>query len=123
MAVGQRGDTRIAAALFTSSDYIALFKTDGSEVSGGGYSRIQANAANFGQSTEQGATNAVVNAGNIDFGTATAAWGSVDEARIYTSASTSTDANLVFTATFNTRTVESGDSFSFATGNFRINIT
>ena len=109
MPVLQAGDARIATGFGQGSEYVALIKTDGNEVSGGGYTR---QSAVFQQSTEQGNTAAIVNSSAIDFGTATADWGSINKVRIYTSASGTGASNEVFESTITTRTVNDGDSFS-----------
>ena len=119
MTVGQAGDSRIATGFGQGSEFVGLFKTDGNEVSGGGYSR---QSAAFAQSTEQGNTSAIVNSAEIDFGTATANWGTIDEVRIYSSASGTSASNLIFTANITARTVSSGDSLSIPANGFHINI-
>lgn len=119
MTVGAAGDTRIATGFGQGSEWVGLFKTDGSEVSGGSYAR---QSATFVQSTESGNTAAIVNNAEIDFGTATANWGTVNEARIYTSSTTTSASNLIFTAQFTSRTVNNGDSFTIPIRGFQINI-
>ena len=119
MTVGTADDARIATGFGTGSEYVALFKTDNTEVSGGGYSR---QLASFVQSTESGNTDAIVNQAEIDFGTATANWGTIDEVRIYTSSSSTASSNLVFTANISNRTVNNGDTFSIPANGFQINI-
>lgn len=119
MTVGQAGDSRIASGFGQGNEFVALFKTDGNEVSGGGYGR---QSASFVQSTESGNTDAIVNQAEIDFGSATANWGSINQVRIYNSASSSSATALVFTANITTRVVNSGDSFSIPVNGFQINI-
>ena len=118
MPVLQAGDARIATGFGQGSEFVALIKTDGNEVSGGGYAR---QSGIFQQSTEQGNTSAIVNASALDFGTATANWGSINKVRIYTSASGTGESNMVYEDTITTRTVNNGDSFSIP--NWTITIT
>ena len=87
MTILEVGQARIGNVFGNAADYIALIKTDGDEVSGGGYARV---ACRYTRSTEQGNTDQLVNPA-LDFGTTTAAWGTVNKYRIYSSA-TSTDA-------------------------------
>ena len=119
MTVLEGGDARVATGFGTGSEYVALIKTDGSEVTGGGYSR---QTATFVQSTEQGSTDAIVNSAAIDFGTATANWGSVNKVRIYNSATASAGTNQIFEANITTRTINQNDSFSIPSGGFQITI-
>ena len=120
MTVLQAGDARIATGFGTGSEYVALIKTDGTEVSGGGYAR---KSATFQQSTEQGNTDAIVNSGIIDFGTATANWGTVNKVRIYTHATNSGDSNSVFEQTITSRTINQNDSFSIPANGWTITIS
>lgn len=120
MTVLQAGVTRIATGFGQGSEYVALIKTDGDEVSGGGYQR---QSAIFQQSTEQGNTDAIVNAGEINFGTATADWGSVNKLRIYTGSTATGDSNSVFETTVTTRTINSGDSARVPATSWVISIT
>lgn len=120
MTVLQAGDARVATGFGQGSEYVALIKTDDTEVSGGGYQR---QSAVFVQSTEQGNTSAIVNNAEIDFGTATADWGTVRKVRIYTSASGTGDSNSVFESSITARTVNSGDSFAIPANGWVITIT
>lgn len=120
MTVLQAGDARIATGFGQGSEYVALIKTDGNEVSGGGYQR---QSAIFQQSTEQGNTSAIVNSAELDFGTATADWGTVNKLRIYTSASATGDSNAVFESTITSRTINSGDSAVLPANGWTITIT
>ena len=119
MTVGPAGDARIAAGFATGSEYVALIKTDGNEVSGGGYQR-QLGA--FDQSTEQGATDAIVNTAEIDFGTATATWGTVNKYRLYTSSSSTAESNLLYEWTVSNVTINANAQVTFGVGGLRMNI-
>ena len=119
MTVGTAGDARIATGFGQGSEYVGLFKTDGTEVSGGGYSR---QSAVFVQSTEQGNTAAIVNNAELDFGTATAAWGTINQVRIYSTASGTSDSNLILTANISNRTVNQDDTFAIPANGFQISI-
>lgn len=118
MAILQGGVARVATGFGQGSEFVALIKTDGSEVSGGGYTR---KSANFQQSTEQGNTNAIVASAAIDFGTASAAWGTVNKVRIYSSSSSSAASAQIFESNITSTTVNQNDSFSIPS--YTINIT
>lgn len=119
MTVLQGGDSRVATGFGTGSEFVGLIKTDGNEVSGGGYQR---QSATFQQSTEVGNTSAIVNAADIDFGTATANWGTINKVRIYSSATSTAASAQLFDGTVSSTTINSGDSYSIAAGNYQINI-
>lgn len=119
MTVLAGGDSRVATGFGTGAEYVALIKTDGSEVSGGGYAR---KSATFQQSTEQGAEDAIVNAAAIDFGTATANWGTVNKVRIYDNATATAASNQIFEASISSRTINQNDSFSIPASGFQITI-
>ena len=119
MTVLPGGDARIATGFGTGNEYVALIKTDGTEVSGGGYQR---QSANFAQSTEQGATDAIVNTAAIDFGTATAAWGTVNKYRLYSSSSSTADSAALYEWTVSNVTIPQDAQFSFPIGGLRMNI-
>ena len=119
MTVLQGGDARIATGFSTGSEYVALIKTDGNEVSGGGYQR---QTVAMTQSTEQGATDAIVNSAEVDFGTATAAWGTINKIRLYSSSSSSADSAALYEFTISNRTIPQNAEFSFPVGGLRINI-
>lgn len=119
MTVLAGGDARVATGFGTGTEYVALIKTDGNEVSGGGYSR---QTASFVQSTEQGNTSAIVNNADIDFGTATADWGTVNKVRIYSSSSSSATSAQIFESSITSRTVNTNDSFSIPANGWVITI-
>ena len=104
MTIGELGLQAINPAVFTAGDYIALIKTDDSEVSGGGYTRL---SCHLQRSTEQGLTNQF-HCPALDWGTTTAAWGTVNKFRIYRSASATGDSNVVYEGNLTQQTINSG---------------
>lgn len=119
MTVLAGGDARVATGFGQGSEYVALIKTDGNEVSGGGYQR---QTANFQQNTESGNEASIVNAADIDFGTATANWGTINKVRIYSSASSTAASAQIFESTITSRTVNTNDSFSIPANGWVITI-
>lgn len=119
MAIGEAGIARVATGFSQGGGYVALF-VGNTEVSGGGYARQQ---VTLQRSTEQGNTNNIVNNAELDFGTATANWGTVSQVRIYTTATTTSASNLVYTANITARTINSGDSVSIPANGYPIQIT
>ena len=96
--------------------YVALFTDDptdadsGTEVSGGSYAR-EAVGATSGWAGSGGATD---NAADVDFGTATANWGTVTHTAVMDAA---TAGNMLFHGALTaSKTVNNGDSFKFAIG-------
>lgn len=104
--------------------YVALFTvkpgedgTGGTEVSGGSYAR-EATAALDWNAASSADPSVADNANAIDFGTATADWGTVVAAGFYDAA---TAGNML--AAFNLSTnkvVSNGDSFQFSAGDLDI---
>lgn len=105
MTILEVGQQRIGGAFGGGSDRIALIKTDGTEVSGGGYSRL---SCRFVRSTEAGNTDQLVNPA-LDWGTTSAAWGTINKFRVYTDA-TSTNVNThgVYEGSLTEQTIGSG---------------
>ena len=106
------------AAIFAApaNVYVALFTsatTDaggGTEVSGGSYAR-EAVGTTSGWTGSGGATD---NAADVDFGTATANWGTVTHTAVMDAA---TAGNMLFHGALTaSKTVNNGDSFKFAIG-------
>lgn len=64
------------------SVYLALIKTDGNEVSGGSYARVEIAQAGWTSAS----SGAVENAGTLTFPTPTATWGSIDAFKLYDAA-------------------------------------
>lgn len=113
------GDTRVAAGFTNGSEFAALVKTDNSEVSAGDYNRV---ACNFVQNPNSANANQIWNDAEIDFGTATSDWGSVNKVRIYNHATNSGspiyEANLA-----GTRNYQTGARLVFAANAFVITMT
>lgn len=85
----------------------------GTEVTGGAYARI---AVTFGAY----AAGAVTNSALVDFGTATANWGTVVASGIFDAV---TAGNLLFYgALLSNKTVASGDGFSYAIGKLTVGL-
>ena len=117
MTVGPAGDTRLATGLGTGTEYVALIRSDGNEVSGGGYSR---QTVQMVQSTEQGNTDRAVNQAEVDFGTASANWGTINQIRLYTSSTSTAASALIFSDTIPSITINAQDTVSIAAGNLSI---
>lgn len=100
--------------------HVALYTDDptdadtGTEVSGGSYAREQHTAWT---APSNGATD---NGSDIDYGTATASWGTVSHTGIHDDPSAG---NLLFHGSLtSSKTVDNGDSFKFPTGDFDVSI-
>lgn len=104
MTILEVGQARIGNVFGNAGDYIALIKSDGNEVSGGGYSRL---ACRFTRSTEQGNTDQLVNPA-LDWGTTSAAWGTVNKFRLYTSASSTAASAQVYEGDLTEQTIGNG---------------
>ena len=117
------GDHVLGIASYTSPSniYLALFTDDptdadtGTEVSGGGYSRLDVtgkfNAFSGGSSQ---------NNADLAFPTATVDWGTVTHAAIYDA---STGGNLLLHASVSTsKTINSGDTAEFKSGNITVTL-
>lgn len=102
--------------------YFALFTAapsdagGGTEVSGGSYARVAVtnNATNFP------AGNPKSNGVAIDFGTATANWGTVTHVGVFDAASGGN--LLVWGALENPKTIDNGDGAAFAIGEFTLTL-
>ena len=112
MALGNVGLEAVNSAVFLAGDQIALIKTDGTEVSGGGYSRITCHLV---RSTEQGLTNQFL-APALDWGTTTAAWGTVNKFEIYRNTSATGVSNVVADGALTQQTINSGVAVSANAG-------
>lgn len=104
MSLGNVGLAAVNTAVFTAGDYIALFKTDGNEVSGGGYARQQCHLV---RSTESGLENQFL-APALNFGTTTAAWGTINAFKIFRNASATGTSNVVADGALTQQTINSG---------------
>lgn len=98
--------------------YIALFTAapgeagGGTEVSGGSYAR---QAGSFSVSGNTATTTA-----NVEYPTATAAWGTITHAAIFDAASAGN--MLAYAAVTTPKTIASGDVFRIPTGDFDITL-
>lgn len=105
--------------------YVGVINSNGSEVSGGSYSRLEVDASPAIWTATQGAVDApssgttkeITNRVSFDFGTINSNWGSVDRLRIFT---TSNGTDYLFDCKFQETTVASGDSFMIDIGDFVI---
>ena len=120
MTIGEVLLQELEATGFRPGDYIALVKTDGNEVSGGGYAR---QPCHFERSTEQGLTNQFHNPA-LDFGTTTAAWGTVNAFRVFRAIGTAdTASNRVYEGNLTSQTINSGVPVTAAAGAIAITAT
>ena len=122
MALLPAGDAAVAQD-FGGTKYIGLIKSDGNEVSTSstGYSRQQ--VADLRQSTESGNENSIVNPTLIDFGTATADWGTIRKVRIFTSSSSSADSTQFYEDTITDSPVNANDTFQIPALGWVITLT
>ncbi len=126
--IAQTEQDAVLTDIFTAGNYVALITTaptaiDGTtlvEVSGGSYAR-QAIGSSGTKSTSGSGTTAVrqaSNAADYDFGTASADWGTIVGVAVY---SASTAGNLLAYGDLTaSKTVNNGDSFTIATGDFTV---
>lgn len=105
--------------------YVGLFTTNtsdsggGTEVSGGGYARVQV-ASNTSNWSAPGTAGQSSNVNAITFPTATANWGTVVAAALFDAP---TGGNMLVHSTLNANvTVNSGQTFSFAPGAYILQI-
>ena len=120
MTIGELGLQAIDNSVFLPGDHIALVKTDGTEVSGGGYARQQ---CHFERSTEQGLTNQFHNP-VLDFGTSSAAWGTVNKFRVFRTASAAdTASNRVYEGNLTSQTINQSVPVTAAAGAIAITAT
>ena len=100
--------------------YVSLWTTDptddetGTEVSGGGYTRIQ---ASFATAT----TGQTDNDADINFPTATGSWGTVAYMALHES-STGTGNMIYHTALDVAKTIDSGDIFKISSGDLTVEL-
>lgn len=108
--------TTLAIALFTAAPSDA---GGGTEVSGGGYARVALNPADANWTAASGTDGVTTNASSINFGSASANWGTVTHFGIFDA---TTAGNLLFWGALTTsRTVNSGDGpVSFAAGSLSV---
>lgn len=118
------------AGLDASNLYVALFttaptdSTTGTEVSGGSYARVAvARSGTPGWTAASGTTALTDNSGAITFTTASADWGTIVAAGICNSSAGALSTDLIAWATLAVnKTVTTGDTFSFATGDLDITL-
>jgi hypothetical protein len=109
-------ETNLQIALTTT---VPTISTPGTEVTGGSYSR-ETVANNKTTWTSASGTGAISNAIAITFTAATASWGNVQGVEIYDNAGTT---RLAFAALATAKTIDSGDTASFAIGDLDISFT
>lgn len=107
-------ETSVQIALTTT---VPTLGTPGTEVSGGSYSRQTLD--NNKTTWSAAASGALSNAIAITFTTATASWGNVQGVEIYDAAGTT---RLGFAALDTAKTIDSGDTASFAIGELDIEL-
>ena len=104
--------------------YLALFTTDplddgsGTEASGGSYAR---EAITFGAPTTVSGGKQVANSVQIDFTTATAAWGNITHGGIYDALTVGN--LLVHGAAAAVRDVQIGDGYRIAVGDLKVRLS
>lgn len=119
MTLLDAGDTRVATGFGTGNEFVALIKTDNSEVDAGDYNRV---SASFVQNPNSANANQIWNTAVIDFGTATSDWGSVNKVRIYDHATNS--GNPIYEANLaGTRNYQTGARLTIAANAFVITMT
>jgi hypothetical protein len=100
----------------------------GTEVSGGSYARVAVtsgttqwtNTQNSGTGASSGTDGTIENAATINFPTPSAGWGTVTHFAVYDA---STSGNLLFYAALTaSKTINSGDTVSFAAGALSLQI-
>lgn len=104
--------------------HVALFNTKpgedgtgGTEVSGGGYARVETAASDWNNATNADPSE-VTNANEIDFGTATASWGTVTSVGFYDAG---TGGNMLFAADLtSSKSVGEDDAFKFPVGELKL---
>lgn len=117
-----------------ATTYVALLTAapsdsgGGTEVSGGSYARVGVtsgsggwtNTQNSGTGASSGTDGTIENAATISFPTPSAGWGTVTHFGVYDA---STSGNLLFYAALTaSKTINSGDSVSFAAGALSLQI-
>lgn len=125
-------DFLLNAVSFTSPDvHLALYTSDptdagsGTEVSGGGYARVQVNANGggapaFALATADSPGYKVVNADAITFPTATGSWGTITHFGLLDAASAG---NLLFHGALDeSKTIGTDDVFEVAAGNLTLRL-
>lgn len=102
-------------ALFTADDGLEA-GTITSEVSGGSYARVEVGTGGWSAPTD-GVTD---NSADVDFGTATANWGTVTHVAIMDA---STAGNVLWHGALTTsKTVNNGDPFKFPAGDLTLSL-
>lgn len=103
-----------------TSVYVGLYTTapsdtgGGTEVTGGAYARV---TATFGAASG----GAIANSSNLTFTTATATWGKILAAGVFTAATAGT--MLAWTLLTASKTISSGDTAQFNAGDVDISLT
>ena len=107
--------TNLFIALYTAAPNDA---GGGTEVSGGSYARVQRNPLDANWAAPSGGNGQTSNVAAIDFGTASANWGTITHFGILDA---STSGNLlVWGALTSSRTVNSGDAFQIPAGQLTV---
>lgn len=110
-----------------SKFYIGIVQTDGNEVSGASYARVEYDATNIAwystqetvNETSTGTSRTIKPVANISWGTALENWGTVNRIRFYLSASgTDYFGDVIIT----NLTINNGDTIEILSGDFNISI-
>jgi hypothetical protein len=111
-ATASTAPTTVYAALFTVAPTKTTF---GTEVSGGSYARVDCGAT--GTAFDAPTTGATANSAPIAFPTASASWGLVVACAIVDHITDATAANILYFGNLTaSKTVDNGDTVTFATG-------
>lgn len=109
--------TVLAVALFTAAPSDA---GGGTEVSGGSYARVSLNPSDSNWAATSGTNGVTSNSSAINFGTASASWGTITHFAIFDS--TSGGNMLIWGALTASKTVGSGDAFQIPAGSLTVTV-
>lgn len=109
--------TTLAVALFTAAPSDS---GGGTEVTGGSYARVSVNPSDSNWAATSGTNGLTSNVSAINFGTATASWGTITHFGIFDA--TSGGNLLVWGALTASKTVGNGDAFQIPAGSLTVTI-
>lgn len=109
--------TTLAVALFTAAPSDS---GGGTEVSGGSYARVSVNPSDSNWAATSGTNGLTSNVAAVNFGTATANWGTITHFGIFDN---TTGGNLiVWGALSSSKNVNSGDAFQIPAGSLTVTV-
>jgi hypothetical protein len=109
--------TTLAVALFTAAPSDS---GGGTEVSGGSYARVSVNPLDANWAATSGTNGQTSNVADINFGTATANWGTITHFAIFDA--TSAGNLIVWGALSASKTVNNGDAFKIPAGSLTVTV-